>query len=137
MEKRKKIADLDVHTRRSAFEPREQYKGPGYMQERLDIIGSLRCQLLRLQDMVLRLPGFKRLSTRMIAIAFDVNYGCNGGNLAMNLCKNLALGHQEKEYSLVVCSEKHSPLIDHTDKRSHYLSSRLETGLQSRPAQER
>jgi len=50
--------------------------------------------------------------------AFEVKNGCNGGNLGINLCKNLMLGHPEKEYALVVCSEKLSPFIDYTDKRS-------------------
>ncbi|MHB8120098.1 MAG: 3-oxoacyl-ACP synthase [Methanothrix sp.] len=50
--------------------------------------------------------------------AFEVKNGCNGGNLGINLCKNLALCHPEKEYALVVCSEKLSPLIDYTDKSS-------------------
>jgi 3-oxoacyl-[acyl-carrier-protein] synthase III len=50
--------------------------------------------------------------------AFEVKNGCNGGNLGINLCKNLGLGHPEKEYALVVCSEKLSPFIDYTDKSS-------------------
>jgi 3-oxoacyl-[acyl-carrier-protein] synthase-3 len=50
--------------------------------------------------------------------AFEVKNGCNGGNLGINLCKNLMLGHQEKEYALVICSEKLSPFIDYTDKCS-------------------
>lgn len=50
--------------------------------------------------------------------AFEVKNGCNGGNLGINLCKNLALSHPEKKYALVVCSEKLSPFIDYTDPNS-------------------
>lgn len=50
--------------------------------------------------------------------AFEVKNGCNGGNLGVNLCKNLLLGDTEKEYALVVCSEKFSNSIDYTDPNS-------------------
>ncbi len=50
--------------------------------------------------------------------AFEVKNGCNGGNLGINLCKNLLLGDCEKKYALVVCSEKLSPLIDYADSNA-------------------
>lgn len=50
--------------------------------------------------------------------AFEVKNGCNGGNLGVNLCKNLLLGDSEKKYALVVCSEKFSISIDYTDPKS-------------------
>lgn len=50
--------------------------------------------------------------------AFEVKNGCNGGNLGVNLCKNLLLSDYEKEYALVVCSEKFSNSIDYTDPSS-------------------
>lgn len=50
--------------------------------------------------------------------AFEVKNGCNGGNLGMNICKNLLLGDPDKKYALVVCSEKLSVNIDYTDPNS-------------------
>ena len=50
--------------------------------------------------------------------AFEVKNGCNGGNLGVNVCKNLLLNDSEKEYALVVCSEKFSTSIDYTDPNS-------------------
>ncbi len=50
--------------------------------------------------------------------AFEVKNGCNGGNLGMNICKNLLLGNPDKKYALVVCSEKLSINIDYTDPNS-------------------
>lgn len=50
--------------------------------------------------------------------AFEVKNGCNGGNLGVNICKNLLMGDSEKEYALVVCSEKLSGSIDYTDPKS-------------------
>jgi 3-oxoacyl-[acyl-carrier-protein] synthase III len=50
--------------------------------------------------------------------AFEVKNGCNGGNLGINLCKNLLGSDPEKRYALVVSSEKLSPFIDYTDPRS-------------------
>ncbi len=50
--------------------------------------------------------------------AFEVKNGCNGGNLGVNICKNLLIGDSEKEYALVVCSEKLSGSIDYTDPSS-------------------
>lgn len=47
--------------------------------------------------------------------AFEIKNGCNGGNLGINVCKNLLLGDPEKKYALVVCSEKLSVSIDYTD----------------------
>ncbi len=50
--------------------------------------------------------------------AFEVKNGCNGGNLGINMCKNLLLSDSEKEFALVVCSEKLSISIDYTDPNS-------------------
>lgn len=50
--------------------------------------------------------------------AFEVKNGCNGGNLGMNICKNLLLSDSEKEFAMVVCSEKLSISIDYTDPSS-------------------
>jgi 3-oxoacyl-[acyl-carrier-protein] synthase III len=50
--------------------------------------------------------------------AFEVKNGCNGGNLGMNICKNLLLGDPEKDYALVVCSEKLSMNIDYSNQNS-------------------
>ncbi len=50
--------------------------------------------------------------------AFEVKNGCNGGNLGMNMCKNLLLSDSEKEFALVVCAEKLSISIDYTDPNS-------------------
>lgn len=50
--------------------------------------------------------------------AFEVKNGCNGGNLGINICKSLLIGDPEKEYALVVCSEKLSGSIDYTDPNS-------------------
>jgi len=47
--------------------------------------------------------------------AFEIKNGCNGGNLGMNVCKNLLLGDPDKKYALVVCSEKLSISVDYTD----------------------
>jgi 3-oxoacyl-[acyl-carrier-protein] synthase III len=38
--------------------------------------------------------------------AFEVRNGCNGGNLGLNICKNLLLDDTDREYALVICSEK-------------------------------
>ena len=43
--------------------------------------------------------------------AFEVKNGCNGGNLGVNICKNLLLGDPDKKYALVVCCEKLSKSI--------------------------
>ena len=40
------------------------------------------------------------------------------GTSGVNLCKNLLLSDSEKEYALVVCSEKFSTSIDYTDPNS-------------------
>jgi 3-oxoacyl-[acyl-carrier-protein] synthase-3 len=50
--------------------------------------------------------------------AFEVKNGCNGGNLGINLCRNLLLNDPTKKYGLVVCSEKLSSCIDYTDPRA-------------------
>jgi 3-oxoacyl-[acyl-carrier-protein] synthase-3 len=50
--------------------------------------------------------------------AFELKNGCNGGNLGLNICKNLLLSDADKEYALVVCSEKLSTTIDYADPNS-------------------
>lgn len=50
--------------------------------------------------------------------AFELKNGCNGGNLGLNICKNLLLSDADKEYALIVCSEKLSTTIDYADPNS-------------------
>lgn len=47
------------------------------------------------------------------AYSFEIRNGCNGGNLGLHTCKELLLGDPEKEYALVVCSEKLSMNINY------------------------
>ncbi len=47
--------------------------------------------------------------------AFEIKNGCNGGNLGIDICKNLLLSDPDKKYALVVCSEKLSISVDYTD----------------------
>ncbi|HWQ19730.1 MAG TPA: 3-oxoacyl-[acyl-carrier-protein] synthase III C-terminal domain-containing protein [Methanotrichaceae archaeon] len=50
--------------------------------------------------------------------AFELKNGCNGGNLGLNICRNLLLGDPDKKYALVVCSEKLSINVDYADKNA-------------------
>jgi 3-oxoacyl-[acyl-carrier-protein] synthase III len=50
------------------------------------------------------------------AYAFEIRNGCNGGNLGINVCKELLLGDSQKNYALVVCSDKLSLAINYADK---------------------
>lgn len=52
------------------------------------------------------------------AYSFEIRNGCNGGNLGLHTCKELLLGDPEKEYALVVCSEKLSMAINYQNIRS-------------------
>jgi 3-oxoacyl-[acyl-carrier-protein] synthase-3 len=52
------------------------------------------------------------------AYAFEIRNGCNGGNLGLHTAKELLLGDPEKEYALVVCSEKLSMTINYRDPGS-------------------
>ncbi len=49
------------------------------------------------------------------AFAFEVRNGCNGGNLAITICKELLLGDRQKKYALVVCSDKLSLAVNYRD----------------------
>jgi len=49
------------------------------------------------------------------AYAFEVRNGCNGGNLALSVCRDILLGDPKKEYALVVCSDKLSMAVNYTD----------------------
>lgn len=50
------------------------------------------------------------------AYAFEVRNGCNGGNLALSVCRDILVGDPKKEYALVVCSDKLSMAVNYTDK---------------------
>lgn len=50
------------------------------------------------------------------AYAFEVRNGCNGGNLALSVCRDILLGDPKKEYALVVCSDKLSMAVNYADK---------------------
>ena len=50
------------------------------------------------------------------AYAFEVRNGCNGGNLGITVCKELLLGDPQKNYALVVCSDKLSLAVNYADK---------------------
>jgi 3-oxoacyl-[acyl-carrier-protein] synthase III len=52
------------------------------------------------------------------AYSFEIRNGCNGGNLGLHTCKELLLGDPEKEYALVVCSEKLSMNINYRNPGS-------------------
>jgi 3-oxoacyl-[acyl-carrier-protein] synthase-3 len=49
------------------------------------------------------------------AYAFEVRNGCNGGNLALHICREILLGDPRKEYALVVCSDKLSMAVNYAD----------------------
>ena len=50
------------------------------------------------------------------AFAFEVRNGCNGGNLALSVSRDILLGHPGKEYALVVCSDKLSMAVNYADR---------------------
>lgn len=50
------------------------------------------------------------------AYAFEVRNGCNGGNLALHVCREILLGDPTMEYALVVCSDKLSLAVNYADK---------------------
>jgi 3-oxoacyl-[acyl-carrier-protein] synthase-3 len=49
------------------------------------------------------------------AFAFELRNGCNGGNLAVTVCKELLRGDRHKDYALVVCSDKLSLAVNYAD----------------------
>jgi 3-oxoacyl-[acyl-carrier-protein] synthase-3 len=56
---------------------------------------------------------------------FEVRNGCNGGNLGLNLAKHLLVQDPDKQHALVVCADKLSILVDHSDPDSlslHHLA---------------
>jgi len=63
------------------------------------------------------------------AYSFEIRNGCNGGNLGLHTCKELLLGDPEKEYALVVCSEKLSMAIN-TRTSVQFPASHLQTAQQ-------
>ena len=50
------------------------------------------------------------------AYAFEIRNGCNGGNLGITICKELLLSDPQKQYALVVCSDKLSLAVNYADK---------------------
>lgn len=52
------------------------------------------------------------------AYTFEIRNGCNGGNLGINVCKELLLGDPHKKYALVVCSDKLSLAVNYADKKA-------------------
>ena len=52
------------------------------------------------------------------AFTFEIRNGCNGGNLGLNICKELLLGDKNKKYALVVCSDKLSLAVNYSDRKA-------------------
>lgn len=50
------------------------------------------------------------------AYTFELRNGCNGGNLGLNICRELLLGDPDKEYALVVCADKLSLAVNYADR---------------------
>ncbi|MBW4593731.1 MAG: hypothetical protein KME46_12650 [Brasilonema angustatum HA4187-MV1] len=50
------------------------------------------------------------------AFAFEVKNFCNGGNLAIHICRNMLLADCDLHYALVICSDKLSMLLDYSDQ---------------------
>ena len=55
------------------------------------------------------------------AYAFEIKNFCNGGNLGINICRNLLLSDLELSYALVICSDTLSRLVNHSDNTSPSL----------------
>jgi 3-oxoacyl-[acyl-carrier-protein] synthase III len=49
------------------------------------------------------------------AFAFEVKNGCNGGNLGLEIAKELLLGNSTYQNALVICSEKLSIAVNYKD----------------------